>query len=471
MQKQLMLKSKHFLARLWFFAVPSVLAATALIWIACGSGGNGGFTAGGALTATQLKIGDAPADGVAAFELTINSISLTPSAGGTPVTILSTPTRVELTHTSGTFEPLAVANIPAGSYSSASIAVSDAEVVIINPATGQPQQLTAVLGSPTLTVNLNPAVTISPTASVLVFDLDLANSLVINGGVATVTPVFAIRVSTVAAQNQQDDENGEIEDVTGVVTGVSGSTFTISLPQGASPLTFATNSATLFDPPLTNLASIQAGMVLEVDAVTQTNGTLLATKVEADVEVANGLELEGFVTSVTGTPATQFQMVVQESASPVANPPSPGTVLTVNIASNTNFRIDDSHIDLSGLNFTFDTTSLRPGQSVEVDVEPPIGAPPTAKKVILKRQALNGTISNLTTTGATTATFTLTVDAAFSAFALVSNQATLTVFRQPGTELKNLTALSNGQPVRVRGLVFFDTATSSFTMVAGRITP
>jgi Domain of unknown function (DUF5666) len=454
------------------YSTPFALAACVLIWTACGGGGTSSGGRGGTPTTSnsQIKIGDAPTDGVVSFELTINSITLTPAAGGNPVAILSTPASVELTHSSATFEPLAVANIPVGSYSGATLTVASPEVAIINSTTRQPQQLTAVLASPNVTINLATPIAITPSASVLLFDLNLANSVTIGGGVATVAPSFTVQLSSIAAQNQQDDETGEIEDITGVVTGVSGSSFTISVAQSASPLTFATDSATQFEAPLANATSIQTGMVLEVDAVTQSNGALLATKVEAE-EVASGLDVEGFVITVTGSPATQFQMVVHESASSAANPPALGSVLTVNIDGNTNFRIDDNHVDLSGLTVNFDATLLSPGQEVEVDVDPPVAATPTADKLTLKQQSLNGTISNFTPTGTSTAVFTLTVDPVASAFALVSNQSTLTVFRQPGTELKNLTSLTNGQSIRVRGLVFFDTATSSFTMVAGRITP
>jgi hypothetical protein len=467
---------KKTLARRFSCAALFLLVANLLLWTGCGgrNSNNTSIRTGtpAATTATtQVKIGDAPVDGVVAFELTVNSITLNPSNGTAPVSILSSPTPVEITHTSGTFEPLAVADIPSGTYSSATLTVANPEVVIIN-SLGQPEQLPQpTLTSNTATVNFTTPISVGITAAVLVFDLNLANSLFISGTQATVTPIFSVSLSTIGAQNQQEEENGEIEDVTGTITTVSGSSFTISVQQHATPLTFNIDANTQFKAPLANMASLQTGMVVEVDAVTQSSGALLATKVEAEVEVANGLELEGFVSSVTGNPATQFQVVVQEVATPITTAPLLGAITTADIASNTNFKIDDNHIDLSGLNFTFDVSSLKPGQRVEVDVEPPIATTPTAKKVILKRQALIGTISNLIATGTSTATFTLTVDPVFSAFALVSQQSTLTVFQQPGTELKNITALSNGQTVRVRGLVFFDTVSSSYRMVAGRITP
>ena len=51
---------------------------------------------------------------------------------------------------------------------------------------------------------------------------------------------------------------------------------------------------------------------------------------------------------------------------------------------------------------------------------------------------------------------------------MLSGQTQVMVFWQPGTDLKNLTAVSNGQTIRVRGLVFY--TGTGFNMVARRIT-
>ena len=90
-----------------------------------------------------------------------------------------------------------------------------------------------------------------------------------------------------------------------------------------------------------------------------------------------------------------------------------------------------------------------------------------AEKVKLQQQAIVGTVSGLAgpTTGGP-ATFTLTV-ASDSAFALLAGKTQLTVYWQPGTNLHNLANVSNGQTVRVRGLIFFNG--SAINMIARRI--
>jgi hypothetical protein len=104
---------------------------------------------------------------------------------------------------------------------------------------------------------------------------------------------------------------------------------------------------------------------------------------------------------------------------------------------------------------------------VEVDSEGVMSSSTTAEKVNLEQQALRGTVSGLTgVTSAGPVTFTLTLPSD-SAFAMLSGVSTVTVFWQTGTNLHNLTAVNNGDTVRVRGLVFF--RSSSTNMIASRI--
>jgi hypothetical protein len=88
--------------------------------------------------------------------------------------------------------------------------------------------------------------------------------------------------------------------------------------------------------------------------------------------------------------------------------------------------------------------------------------------VRLQQQALVGTVSGLNSTtsqGPVTLTLTVPVD---SAFAMVLGQTQVTVFWQPNTNLKDLTSVSNGDTIRVRGLVFY--TGTAFNMIAARIT-
>lgn len=453
--------------RLAFRLVIAALFGTAvLLSSGCGGGASDIPNATPATSGTQtlVNMGDTPVDRVVDLEITVTSIVLTDTGGGT-VSVLSSPTRIELTHLAGTVEPISLSKVPPGTYTKATIKVANPEVEFVNDA-GQVVEAAVTLTTDTATVNFSPSLTIGSVPTVLNFDFDVAASLTLNttNNTATITPTFTVSTSAVAAQNQQDDESGEMEDLTGTVTNVSPPNFTISVQQTAQNLTFITDSNTQFEG-IAGVSALTNGMIVEVDAVTQADGSLLAKEVE--VEGINGMELEGLVTSVTGVPVTQFQMVVQDEES-AGSMPALGSTVTVNVTDGTNFRFENDDVDLSNLPFTptFDRNTLGKAQQVEVDTNNSgTGTTVTADKVKLERQALSGTVSGVSSSGGQTI-FTLTV-APDSAFALLTGSTTLTVVKQPGTELKGISSIFDGEAVRVRGLLFFDGA--SYTLVAGRV--
>src|SRR5438270_4235181 len=111
-----------------FFAL--VLAGAS---IGCGGGGGSmpGDVAPAGASVTRVSIADAPSDRVVSFEVTVGPITLMKS-DNTSVTALSGTRRVEISHLSGTSEPLVIANVPNGSYSAASVTVSKPEVTFVN---------------------------------------------------------------------------------------------------------------------------------------------------------------------------------------------------------------------------------------------------------------------------------------------------------------------------------------------------
>ncbi|HSE48747.1 MAG TPA: DUF5666 domain-containing protein [Terriglobales bacterium] len=443
------------------------LVLATIVAVGCGGGGNTAAVnnppPATQSAMAQIKFGDAPADSIVAFELTVNSVVLHSSAGD--VSVLASPTRIELIHNAGNFEPLALRNIPAGAYTGATITVADPEVKVIG-STGQPVELAATLASNTANVTFSPAITVASSPLVINFDLNVAASVAISGNTATVTPTFTASSNPVAQnENEQEVEDGEVE-VTGAVASAGGNSFSINVDQASQSLTFTTDSSTQFESPLTGVGSLTVEMIVEVHAVTQSDGSLLARKVEAEVEGADGLEVEGLVVSTTGSPVTQFVMVVQDETTPSSSAPAIGANVTVNLDGNTRFRLRSDKVDLSNLPFTptFDASTLSVAQRVEVDTDTSAASTITADKVKLQEQALTGVVSGYTPNGSQ-ASFTLTV-ASDSAFARLTGLTTLTVFQQPSTRLKNLSAVSNGATVRVRGLLF---SNSGFKLVAERI--
>ena len=432
-------------------------AAVTLLMSSCGSNNNPAVTT--TASNATFNTGDATNDQILKFELTISSATLTGS-GGTANTpnLLTKPTEVEFVHEAGIFEPLAVLNIPPGTYSGATLSVSNPEVVVIN--NGAPTKVPATLSSSTITVTFNPALTISKSNSVVVnFDLNLATSVTLNGNPvtsATVAPTFNVTTSTVRGGEDEGDDQGEIDDTHGKVTAVNAPNFTIQTNQ--SSITFATDSNTQFKDGITSLSNLAVGAIVEVDATSETDGTKLATKVALEEDGNNSEELEGIITAVTGSPATQITIAHQLDSEGTANAP---VTVDAAINSNTQFTIRPDRLQQSSLP-AFDASHIGKGQRVETDTPSNTSTPVVADRIKLREQALVGTVASTPAPSATGFTLNLSTT---SAFGNLTGQTSIPVSIVNGTNQK--VTPTAGATIRVRGLVFVNAG--SYTMVAVRI--
>jgi hypothetical protein len=430
---------------------------------------------------TQIRIGDAPADRVIAFELTIASpVVLTPSGGGSAVNLTVGTNRMEFSHMSGKMEPLSVVDFPQGSYSSAAITITNPEMTFLNSG-GTPTTMQGS-ASQTVTVNFNPPLTIGSSPMVVNVDLNVANSIATDQAGNITGFNFSgssLNISTkaVAPQAQQEDDDGEIESVTGLVTSVSGNNFTMKAGQSGAQLTFATDSTTQFSDGLTNVASA-LNQIVNVEGITRSDGTLFATEVEG-IENQNGAEVEGLVTAVTGNPATSLNMTAQDGMGNGMNNAMVGGTFTADVTGvqASHYKVDQGNCDFSGLqvqgaSFPFDATTIHAGQRVEIEsvnMMPMMLGTIVADKVKLEQQAVTGTVSNFAAGSGGAATFDLNLPSDGSSYlTILSSEIVVHVFQQPGTNNKFGT-ISNGSTVRVRGLLFWTGTT--FNMIARRITP
>jgi len=447
-----------------------------------GAGGAGGGQGGGGAqaTATQVKMGDAPADRVIAFELTIGSpIVLTPSAGGANVNVPVGPNRIELSHMSGHLEPLAVLNVTQGTYSSAAITITNPEVIFLDNAGAQHKIQNNT--SQTVTVTFSPALTISATAGTMNVDLSVGNSLATDAlgnitGFNFSGSSFTVGTKPIAAEAEQEDDDGELEDVTGLVTSVSGSNFTMNVGQSGAQLTFAIDATTQFSDGVTNAAST-LNQIVKVEGFTKSDGSLFAKEVEG-LESQTGAEMEDIVVSVTGNPASSLGVLAQDGIGAGMDDTKVGANFTVDV-SGAQYKVDLGNVDTSGLggipgspNFPFDSSSVMAGQRVEIESStsvPAANGTIVAEKVKLQQQALTGTVSNFVAGAGGAATFDLNLAADGSSYlTILSAQTLVHVFQQPGTDNK-FGAISNGSTLRVRGLLFWTGTT--FNLIARRITP
>lgn len=439
---------------------------SAFLWMSCG-----GYSASGGTVAPPppgstnavVNFTDAPSDRVTSFELTIDSFTLV-SGNGSTVQVFNNPRRVEVTHASGSSEPLSVSVFPQGTFTSAILAVSNPDVTFVDAFGNNVEKKN--LGTPTtLTIPFNPPLVVGSTPIVLTIDFNAAGSIQIDTATnhVTVNPVASVFHQDVpgsGGEPGEDPDDGEFEHFIGLVTTVSGSSITVD--SRGTAITFATDSSTEIN--TAGGVSGLANQMVRVEARTMQNGLPLAKEVE--VISAAGGEIEGLIGVTVGSPVTSFSLVVQDASGPNVTDALLGDFITANINPDvTRFRVDNGNIDLGGLNLAdFNAASLSKGQSVEIDaVEGSSGSQIVPDSVKLQSQALSGVISN-----ASGSQFTLTL-ANDSAFRLLTGTGTLKVLTQRNTELKNNITISNGASVKVRGLVFFDPNTGSYTLVAGRI--
>jgi len=440
-------------------------------------------------TSTQIRIGDAAVDRIVSFEVTLASpIVVTPSGGGANLNITVANNRLELSHMSANFEPLGILNLPQGSFSSAAITVTNPEMTFLdNAGVSHSIQSSA---SQSVTVNFTPALTIPATPTVLNVDLNVANSISsdASGNITgfNFTPAsFNITTQPVAAQNQQDDDNGEIEDVTGLVTSTSGSSFTMKVGQTGAQLTFTTDSSTQFSDGLTTVAST-LNQIVKVEGSTKSDGTLFASEVEG-IEDQNGNELEGVITTVTGNPATALTILAQDGTGNGVTAANVGAAFPVDVSGvqASAYRVNQGGVDFSGLgpvggnslNFPFGPGSIFPGQRIEVESVNalPASGSVVAEKLKLQQQTLTVTVTGITSNSVpTTLAVTLPSDSYLAL--LAGGTVNLTVWQQAGTNVRTPgKTIHVGDTIRVRGLLFCShgpiPSLTGCNLIARRITP
>lgn len=447
-----------------------------LFLLGCGGGSSTSTTPPppASKTSTQLKIGDAAADRIISFEVSIaNPIVVTTSGGNLQITLGAN--RVELSHMSAKMEPLTILNAPQGTYTAVSLTINNPEVTFLdNNGIAHSIQSNA---SQVVNVTLNPSITIGATPAVVSIDVNAANSVSTDAsgnitGFNFSSSSFNITTKAVAASNQEDDD-GELEDVNGLVTSVSGNNFTMNVGQSGAQLTFATDNTTQFSDGVTNVAST-ANQIVKVEGTTKADGTLFASEVEG-LESQNGAELEGIITSVTGHPATALSTTAQDGIGSGMDATKVGASFSANVGG-AQFKVSLGNIDTSGLggvpgtpNFPFDSSTVMAGQRVEIEsttAVPAAGGSIVADKVKLQQQALNGTVSNFAAGSGGAAVFDLTLPAD-SYLTLLTGKSTVHVFQQPASDNKFGT-IANNSSVRVRGLLFW--TGTSFNLIARRIT-
>ncbi|HET6208468.1 MAG TPA: DUF5666 domain-containing protein [Terracidiphilus sp.] len=427
-------------------------------------------------TVVQVEIGDSPADWMLAFSMNITTMSLTGS--GSSATVVSASTPIEMMHLMGVMQPLAMISVPQGTYTGASITIGSATVMYIDPTTRSPMQKT-ISGPIAGSVTFSAPVTVGSTPMAMGFDLDLAASVTADtSGNLHMNPVFHVISGNQGSGSPMDFADGGIQQMMGAISSVSGSSFVMSSMQASQMFTFATNSSTAFDGG--SMTSMQNGMLVMVDAMFQSDGSLMATRVQSMMN-SGGMMGGGIVTAVSGQPATTLTLVLQNGAGTGMMGSDFGNGVTADLSASTTFTINDDNIDMAGLPFppAFDSSHIYAGQNVmPISSSGMMGGMGggmmggssmagtiMASRLVLMPQGLTGTVATAVASGAT-ASFSLALPSD-CAFTTMTGATSVTVFQQSATTVSGTSPIAAGSSAHAFGLLFYDSG--QWKMVASRM--
>ncbi len=397
----------------------SLLSLFALGLVACSGKPNppctvncgGSGTASLSLTLTATPLTPPPNTNLLSFFVDINTITLTPATGtAVNIPLNATAIGVDLTRLQSDSIFLGTsATVPAGSYSSITVSISNPIVTFCTQTQGNigcaPNSVATVSGgaaaAPQITSAPFPLTLSANQKTGLAINFNLGNALTVSASQPQVVTAVNLAATNVLSSNALPPTasslaSGQldfVEDVTGVVTAVNSTTQSVTVQTATrGTLTAIANSSTVFSPNCTafslNLSfsgCIVQGQVASLDTVLNSDGTF--TLLEYDpLATATGDWVEGVVTVIPSS-STQFQIITNDTVLATSNSKlgsnlSLATPVNVTLVSPSPFLVDTKGLLVPVTTFSgTDASILLPGQTVAVHVTAftaASGAPATA---------------------------------------------------------------------------------------------
>lgn len=492
------------------YRIARVLGLVALLWtvvasVGCGiaSSGSNSQASGdplhlgvtpGPLGSTspstiQVRLGSEPSDRIVSLSLTTNSLKVT-NSGNQDLELLTAPITVEFTRSAIVTDPVFIGQIYQDTYSTLKFPDMTGQVVFYDLNGGLATQTLSV---PAQTVPYIFVLGADP--MVLNISLDLAQTFTIvdvpaagrfpdgiapyaaGGGTSSVVvnPLVTTEENQVPNPAVGQPESGSISFLVGKVTGVDTSAHTISLQPASGDamlMSYDLAGGTTFvncDP------STLTGMIVETEGVTQSNGSPLATEVELIDDSQSGSELYG-VLSGYAPDGMNYNLIVDGGMGVNVTTGLIGKNVTADWLS-ASYSINKGNLDLSGSSdLVFDETRTFPGQFVEVEWDTLVVPDPYSSNdgymqvgmFELEQQTISGQVSGY---DSNTGTFTLNVASNSAIKAMNPGLTSITVRQVPQTYLRNLSSITNGAQVKVRGLLFVDPNYSNVNYQPSPISP
>lgn len=372
------------------FAITSCSGVKTPCTVNCGGGGG---NASLNLVLAAVPFTPPPGTSILSYAVVVNSVSLTPSTGGSVVTIplnagSYSADLTRLTSDSAFLGQL-TASVPSGSYNLVTLGITSVAVTYCAAAGGTPgcvpgtlAQFNSGASAPT-TSNFSVSLAANQRAGLRVL-INFNNSLTVNSVTQAVTGVnlTAANVLTAvslppAASTLSAGQLDYIEDVTGVVTAVSTTTPSVTVQTATrGAITSVVTGSTLHSDNcvvLNSACTPTVGQVVSIDATLNTDGT--STMLYFDPLTLTSVDLlEGIVTSESAS-NTQFQMVVNDYVAAASGSVLGGlnlgdsvNVSLVNLASG--FFVDSRGLPVTATSFqgSNSATDIHTGQTVMVRV-------------------------------------------------------------------------------------------------------
>jgi len=358
----------------------------------CGGGG----TATLSVVLTAAPLAPPPNTNLLSFLVDINTITLTPATGtAVNIPLNATALGVDLTKLQSDSVFLGMsATVPAGTYSSITVSMSNPVVTFCTQTQGNPGCAPTSLASISGGAAATPKITTAPfplTLSAaqktgLAINLNLANTLTVSATQPQVVTAVNLAAANVlsastlpsAASSLPSGPLDFIEDVTGVITAVNTTAQSVTVHTATrGSLTALANSSTVFSPNCTafNLSlsfssCIAQGQVASLDLLLNSDGTF--TLLEYDpLDTTTKDWVEGIITS-TPSSTTQFQIVTNDLVLSTSNSligsnlPLASPVNISLVTSPQPFVVDSKGLVIPTNAFSgrSDTSALAPGQTV-----------------------------------------------------------------------------------------------------------
>jgi len=427
-------------------------------------------------------------DQVTDFNLYFQTLTLT-NQSGKSISLLASQQPSEFIHLNGQLEPLTTVVVPQDVYTAATVTLGRAEFVCLSqypPTGGILISHYSPIDQPPV-VNLLAPITITGDSMVLSLNLQVSSSAIFPSCYTSpdfegysMSPTFNL-APVATASSPSNATNGLVTGLVASVAsvGTSDSSLTLTIPAaafGTRTVTAHVSNATVFQG-ISDFSALSAGMFLNLDGALQSDGSLLATRIEVEnpnaINVFTGpiMSIDEIIPVVQLYGRTELGPLL---LNPTNNQPGQYYEFPGFDFSQATFLVSGQFTNLSTLPFvpSFNSSSFVAGQNVDV-TSPTFkmigGSGPytPAETLTLIPQTIDGAIEGVSTAGNFTVyTVSLADYDLFPQLAVQQGQTTVLtdpshvqVYVDNNTQKLNSQALAPGSTLRFYGLVFNDNGT------------